>query len=64
MEAYMWIKNDDENYAVYLVYKLFEDQNTPMRQFLDVKDSKEEAEEFARSFTGLLNSSEIRYQET
>lgn len=62
MESYMWIKNDDGNYAVYLVYKLFEDQNTPIRQFLDVKDSKEEAEEFARSFKMVLNSSEIRYE--
>jgi len=49
MEAYMWIKNDGENCAVYLVYKLFEDQNTPMRQFLGVMDSKEEAEKFART---------------
>lgn len=64
MEAYIWVKNNGENYAVYLVYKLFEDQNTPMRHFLDFKDSIEEAEEFARSFTRLLNNSEISYQQT
>ncbi|MBV6717259.1 hypothetical protein [Paenibacillus chitinolyticus] len=62
MEVFFVIENNDENYAVYLVYKLLVESNTPVRQFLDVHDSKEEAEEFIRKFSNLMNEKRIQYK--
>lgn len=65
MEANMLITDDGEdNFAIYLVYKLDPKQKTSIRQFLDVKDTREEAEIFANSFISTLTMSGIIYQDT
>ncbi|MDQ0896406.1 hypothetical protein QFZ80_000234 [Paenibacillus sp. V4I7] len=53
----MVVQNQDGKFYVYLVYKLFEDVNTPLRHFIDLFDTETEAKEFSKKFVVLLQES-------
>ncbi|MDF2648235.1 MAG: hypothetical protein K0Q73_4040 [Paenibacillus sp.] len=57
MEANIVIENKEGQFYVYLVYKLSEEVNTPIRQFIDVLETEPAANDFAKSFVSNLQKS-------
>ncbi|MFF2533817.1 hypothetical protein ACFVS2_33845 [Brevibacillus sp. NPDC058079] len=57
MEANIVIENTDNQFYEYLVYKLFEEVNTPIRHLIDVVESEAIANDVAKSFVNCLQKS-------
>lgn len=59
-DVYFEIIEQDDHYAIYLVYALYQDTQTPIREFLDVKNSEADAAQFIEAFKKKCTVAEIR----